>query len=446
MAIAILLLLILINGLFSMAEIALVSARRVRLEAAAARGDKGAAAAVRLSEEPTRFLSTVQVGITLIAILSGAYAEATLSKDLEGVLGRYEGVRPYASAVASAMVVVGVTYLSVVLGELVPKRIGLASAEAIASWAARPMGVLSRVAAPAVWVLSRTTDLVMRPFGRESETHAVTEEDVRGMIEAATETGAVAELEQRLIERVFRLGDRRVKSLMVPRTEIEWLELDAPPELLRRKVAAASHSHFPVCRGGLDRVVGVVHLRDLVRRGLGAAGWAAGGRVDLASVMRRPLFVPETAPALKLLETMQRSRTRFALVVDEFGALVGLVTLGDIVQAIVGDVLHRGDGTEAEEPSAVQRPDGSWLVDGSMSVDRLWELMSLRERPEEVEPDVATVSGLVTWKLGHIPTSGERFVLAGHTIEVVDMDRQRVDKVLVAKIPADDGHGGEAAE
>lgn len=444
MAIAILLLLIVLNGVFSMAEIALVSARRVRLEAAAARGDKGAAAAVLLAEEPTRFLSTVQVGITLIAILSGAYAEATLSKDLEAVLAGYEAVRPYASAVASAIVVIGVTYLSVVIGELVPKRIGLGSAEAIASWTARPMGLLSRAAAPVVWLLSRTTDLIMRLFGRTPEEHTVTEEDVRGMIEAATETGAVAELEQRLIERVFRLGDRRVKSLMVPRTEIEWLEIDAPPELLRRKIASASHSHFPVCRGGLDRVVGVVHLRDMVRRGLSGPGWAAGGRVDLSAVMRRPLFVPETAPALKMLETMQRSRTRFALVVDEFGALVGLVTLGDIVQAIVGDVLHRGEGGEAEEPGAVQRPDGSWLVDGSMSLDRLWELMKLRERPDDVEPDVATVSGLVTWKLGHIPTSGERFELAGHTVEVVDMDRQRVDKVLVAKAP--DGNGAQAAD
>lgn len=433
-AIAVILLLIFINGLFSMSETALVSARRVRLEQMAARGSLGAKAALALSMDPTRFLSTVQVGISLIAILSGAYGEATLRKHFQSWLESVPALAGHAETLSFAIVVLLITYLSVVLGELVPKRLALANPEAISSLAAKPMGVLARIAAPAVWLLSATTNALMRAFGRSPSAHAVTEEDVRGMIEAATETGAVAELEQRIIERVFRLGDRRVKGLMVPRTEIEWLELDAPPELLRRKVAAASHSHFPVCRGGLDRVVGVVHLRDLVRKGM------SGGRVDLQSVLRRPLFVPETAPALKMLETMQRSGTRFALVVDEFGALVGLVTLGDIVQAIVGDVLHRGD--DAEEPAVVRRPDGSWLVDGGIPLDRLWEVIGLRERPAEVEQGVATVSGLITWKLGHIPAAGEGFELAGHKFEVVDMDRQRVDKVLVTPVvPA--GAGGE---
>ena len=431
-AIVIILLLIVLNGLFSMSETALVSSRRVRLEQAAERGDKGAAIALALVHDPTRFLSTVQIGITLIAILSGAFGEASLAKHVQGWIERVPALAPYASTLASIVIVLSITYLSVVLGELVPKRLALANSEAIAAWAARPMGILSRIAAPAVWLLSQSTNVLMRAFGRKTEEeHAVTEDDLRGMIEQAASTGAVLELEQRLIERVFRLGDRRVKGLMVPRTEVEWLEADAPVSEIRRAVAMSRHSHLPVCRGGPDKVVGVVHLRDVLKKAF------MGGKFELASVMERPLFVPETAPALTLLETMRTSGKRLALVVDEWGAFVGLVSLSDIVQSIVGDVLHIGE----EEPEAVQRPDGSWLVDGGVSLDELWELMQLREGPPEVaESDVETLSGLVSWRLGHIPVVGEVFDLAGWHFEVVDMDRQRVDKVLL--IPKKEGDGG----
>lgn len=437
-AIVIILLLIVLNGLFSMSETALVSSRRVRLEQAVERGERGAAAALALLMDPTRFLSTVQIGITLIAILSGAYGEATLSGYVQEGLERVPALAPYASAMASTIVVLVITYLSVVIGELIPKRIALANSERISAWAARPMSVLSRVAAPAVWLLSQSTNLLMRAFGgQKEEEHAVTEEDVRGMIEQATTSGAVLELEQRLIERVFRLGDRRVKSLMVPRTDVEWLEADAPAGEIRRRVAASAHSHFPVCRGGPDKVVGVVHLKDIVKRAFTA------GKFELASVMERPLFVPETAPALKLLETMRTTGRRLALVVDEFGAFVGLVTLSDIVESIVGDVLHIGE----EEPEAVQRADGSWLLDGGVGLDTLWELMGLREEPAEVEgSDVETLSGLVSWRLGHIPAAGEFFELAGWRFEVVDMDRQRVDKVLMIRLGEGDGGGAQAAD
>ena len=434
-AIVVILLLIVLNGLFSMAETALVSARRVRLEQAAERGDKRAAAALALHLEPTRFLSTVQVGITLIAILSGAFGEASLAGHRQSRLERIPALAPYPSTLASTVVVLVITYLSVVLGELVPKRLALANAERISAWSAWPMSVVSRVAAPAVWLLSASTNLLMGAFGRrKAEEHAVTEEDVRGMIEQAASTGAVLELEQRLIERVFRLGDRRVKSLMVPRTEVEWLEIDAPPAEVRRTVARSAHSHFPVCRGGLDKVVGVVHLKDIVKRSLTA------GTIALTAVMERPMFVPETAPALTLLETMRTSGRRLALVVDEWGAFVGLVTLSDIVERIVGDVLEVGEG----EPEVSRREDGSWLLDGGVPLDRLWDIMGLREEPAEVAgSDVETIGGLVSWRLGHIPTPGEAFDLAGWRFEVVDMDRQRVDKVLLMKPASGDDNGGQ---
>ncbi|HLO40933.1 MAG TPA: hemolysin family protein [Phycisphaerales bacterium] len=426
MAFAILLLLVILNGLLALSEIAIVSAKKVRLRQDAENGSTSAAAALALAEDPTRFLSTVQVGITLVSVLSGVFGEAALSDDVREWLEYIEPLREYSRVTASVLTVVGITYLSLVIGELVPKRVALSNPERIAKLVSRPMTWLSRAGAPIVWVLSLSTDIAIRPFGRPAEsTDAVTEDEVRGIIEQAAKEGVLQRTEHELVERVLRLGDRQVRNLMVPRTEIEWLDAEATVDQIRVAVATAVHSHFPVCSGSLQKVVGVIHVKDLVRHLL------VSDTPDLGSIARPPLYIPEATPALRLPERFRSAGTRFAFVVDEYGGVEGVITLNDVLEALIGDA---ATPEYTRDSSIVQRADGSWLLDGGVGVDQIKEVTGLDELPEEEAGEYTTIAGMVTTVLGRIPRTGELFQWQGWRFEVVDMDGPRVDKILAERV------------
>lgn len=425
LAIAVLIFLFLLNGIFAMSELAMMTSRRSRLQEAASAGNRGAKVALQLSEEPTRFLSTVQVGITLIGILSGAYAEKAISAELRQVLADIPSVARYSEAISLASVVLAVTYFSLVLGELVPKRLALAFPETIASLISRPLNTLSVIAALPVKLLTRSTEAVLwllrvdPPAGDD-----VSEEDVRALVGRAAATGVFTGQEHMLFQRIMRIGDLDVRDLMVPRTAIVYIEEKMPMEVVRLLVGTEPHSHFPVCRGGLDNLIGVVHIKDLMAHGL-----LAGADFEVSEVAQAPLFVPETMPALKLLDQFKGSRTHVAFVVDEYGATLGLLTLNDLVAALVGDIGRRGDG---QQPRSTVRADGSWLLDGRLSIHDAISILKMADATDR--PDANTVAGLVLARLGHIPREGESVTWGGWTFEVVDMDGTRVDQVLATKI------------
>ncbi len=430
MELLIILVLLVINGLLAMSEMSIVASRQVRLEQAAAKGDLGAAAAFALAKSPSQFLSTIQIGITAIGIFAGAFGEAALAGRLARVISRVDLLEPYANVLALVLVVSMLTYFSLVIGELVPKRLAIMHPEAIASHAATPMAWLAKLAAPLVWLLSKSTDLILSLLGvRGRGGSDVSEEEIRGMIQKGTESGVIHETEQELVERVFRFGDRRVKSLMVPRADIVWIDENSTMERARLVVATSPHSHFPVCKGSLDSIVGIVHVKDILKHSM-----IAGGDFKIAQLARKPVFVPEAAQAIKVLESFRQSGDHVAFVVDEYGGIEGLLTLNDLVEAIVGDVASVGGGTD--EPWIIQRDDGSWLVDGRSSIDDLFHTLGLTPPAHDELGDVTTAGGLVISLLGHVPRTGER--VDGHALrfEVVDMDRRRVDKILVARIPA----------
>lgn len=427
MEILILLFLVVVNAVFAMAEMAVVSSRRMRLQQAADHGDKGAAAALALANAPTRFLSTVQVGITMIAIFMGAFGERTLADDLRSALASLPALAPHAGWLSFLIVALAITYISLVIGELVPKRLALNNPERIAGALAPSMRMVAKVASPLVGVLSGSTDVILRLLGaRSPSAQAVSEEEIKGLIAQGAKSGVFHETEHKLVERVFRLGDRVVSELMVPRTEIDWLPADASVERVRVAVATSPHSHFPVCRGSLDHIIGVVHVKDLVKHGL------ISDRVDIIALAQQPLFVPETMPALRALESFRQAHTHIAFVLDEYGAIEGLITLNDIVEAIVGEITRQGEETD---PEVVQRADGSWLLDGLLPIDRLRELMNVRSLPAEDRAEFVTVGGLVMSYLGRVPRTGDTFEWGRFRFEVVDMDRQRVDKVLLSAKP-----------
>lgn len=437
-SIFILALLMLISGIFAMSEIAVVSSKRILLEQRAAKGDRRAASALKLADEPTRFLSTVQLCITFAAILAGALGEKALSHHVEAWLKSFGPIEKYAATIADVMVVVGVGYITLVLGELVPKRIGMAYPEPIARIVARPMHVISWITAPFVRVLSISTDLILGVLRiREGSEHEVTEDEIKGLIEKGTEAGVFQEAEQEIVERVFRLGDQRVSNLMVPRADIDWLEAESPADMVRVAVATSSRSHFPVCRGGLDHLIGVVHVKDLVKNGLLTRD------IDLVAMAQKPLFVPESMPALKALETFRTSRTHIAFVLDEYGTLEGLVTVNDIVAGAMGELTRAG---EEDETLVVKRADGSMLVDGMLPVDELKRMLNVETLPKE-DAAYNTVGGLMMAVMSRVPKTGDVYTWERFTLEVMDMDRQRVDKVLLTirdePIPADDSDADE---
>lgn len=421
MEFAIILLLVLLNGVLAMSEIAIVSARKVRLQQAADRGDARSKAALALAQSPTRFLSTVQVGITLVGTIAGAFGGARIAGDVQEYIKDWPWVGAYAGTVALVAVVVLITYLSLVLGELLPKRLALARPEAIARFMARPMGILSMISSPVVKVLTFSTEALLKPFGLKDEDQAFSEEDIRGLLEQGAKSGVVLEAERELVERVFRVGDQQVRELMVPRNEIVWLDLGATRERITITVATSPHSHFPVCKGSLDRPVGVVHVKDLIKNSLVAED------ISLEALARPPLFVPETTQAITMLNRFRRSEQHVALIVDEFGGIEGLITLNDIVEALIGQV-QRGGVTD--EPEVVERADGSLLLDGRLSISDFRALINVDTLPMEDEADYTTLAGFFIANLGRIPKTGDIFEWQGLKLEVVDMDRQRVDKLL----------------
>ncbi len=420
-------LLLLANGFFAMSEIAVVSARRARLQQRAEEGDPRAVDALALAQDPDDFLSTVQIGITLIGILAGAFGGATVARYLAAALAAIPALAPYSSALGLALVVVLITYLSLVIGELAPKRLALNAPERIAMAVARPMRGLARFVAPLVWLLSTSTDLLLRLLGfRPSPEPSVTEEEIKVMIAEGAQAGVFTAAETEVVQNVFRLADRTVSSVMTPRLDIVWLDVADDPDQIRCKVAESGFSRFPVCQGGLDNVVGIVEAKALL-----VCQWE-GGPLNLSAVMRPPQFVPEVSSAVSLLSLFQESGLHCALVVDEYGSVQGLVTLHDVLRAALGDVT---EATPGEEPMAVQREDGSWLLDGRLSADDLRALLGLRgDLPGEEEGAYETLGGFVMMHLGRIPEVADHFEWAGLRFEVVDMDGRRVDKVLVAPV------------
>jgi putative hemolysin len=430
------LLLIIANGLFSGAEIAVVSARKVRLEHLAARGNRKARAALKLANAPNDFLSTVQIGITLIGVLSGAVAGATVAQRLQPVLAGIPGLGGSAEGLSVALVVGVITYLSLVIGELAPKRIALNEPEAIACAIAGPMRLLSRFAAPLVHLLGASTDGLLRLLGvRASSEPSITEEEIRALVQQGAASGVLEEAENRMVQRVFRLGDRHVRAIMTPRTEIAWVNREAPVETSLREVIASNHSRFPVGRGSLDDCLGVIRGSSLLSAQLG------GEPIDIDALIQPPLYVTETTRALHVIEQFKQTGIHIALVTDEYGGIEGLVTLNDLMEAIVGDLPSAED---QEEPMVIQREDGSWLLDGALDIGEFKELVEIDVLPDEATGGFHTVGGFVMHRLGHIPQAGEGFHWAGLSVEVMDMDGKRVDKVLVSRLarppaPADEG-------
>jgi putative hemolysin len=419
-------LLIVLNGLFAMTEIALVSVRKSRIEQQAEDGNGDARTALELIASPNRFLSTVQVGISLVGVFAGALGGASFADGLAVWFDKIPGMAPYSHAVALVVVVLIITYFSLVIGELIPKRLALQSSEKISLAAARPMKMLSRLVSPVVNLLAASTELGLKLLGvKGPQESPVSDEEIMLLVEQARETGAVQDVEQDMVESIFRLGDRRADAIMTPRVDLVWLDIQESLEMNIKKVLASSHSLFPVGDGSLDEIIGIVRAKELVGRKLN------GEQVHLEKIVIPPLFVPESMPALKVLELLKTPGNRAALVIDEYGGLQGLVTLSDVLQAIIGDVPTPG---ESFEPQVVEREDGSYLFDGQLQIDELKDILDLDELPEEDHAGFQTLGGFMMNQLGEIPTAGQHFEWEGLRFEVVDMDGRRVDKVLVERL------------
>ena len=425
--IAIILLLVAANGVFSMAEIAVVAARKIRLQQRAEEGDHRAQVALDLTLAPAEFLSTVQVGITLIGILAGAYGGATLSEPLAAAIAGVPSLARYAEGVALGLVVAAITLLSLILGELVPKNIGLQYPESIASWIAGPMLMLARIGGPIVRAITGATSLIMRVFGLRGEAEpGLTEDEIRAVISEGAETGVLEPAEESIVQRVFQLGDQRVAAIMTPRVDIEWVDVGITNDELREFLASHSHTEFVVCDDNLDNVLGTVRAAELLPAIL------RGGDIQLRPLIREPLFVPDSMPVFKLLEAFRSSHRHVAVVMDEFGAVEGLVTVGDLLEGLVGTL--PADASEATG-AFVPRPDGSWLVDGSAPIEEVATKFEF-EIPGDETGAYHTMAGFVLARLGHIPRVAESVEWNELRLEVVDMDGRRVDKVLVSRAPA----------
>jgi len=425
------LLLIILNGFFTLSEMALVSARRARLKLKAEEGDARASRALDLTESPNRFLSTVQIGATLISILIGAFGEVTLADRLAVYLEGIPSVAHYSSSLSLAVIVLGTTYLTLVLGELVPKRMGLNSPERIASIVAGPMSTLSSLASPIVRVLSGSTNLVLKVLRvKPPKEPPVTAEEIKILIDQGTRAGVFEEEEQDLVEGVFRLGDRRAISLMIPRADVVWLDINDPPDEILHKVEEIDYLLYPVIDGSVDRILGMVRAGDLLSCTVRKASF------DLRSRLLEPVFLPESMPALKILELFKESGSHAALVVDEYGSILGMVTLRDILEEIVGDLpyIHK-----PQEPDIAKRQDGSWLVDGAISVDEFKDVFNIKKLPEEDSGYYQTIGGFVMMCLGRIPSAGDSFEWDNFSFEVVDIDDRRVDKLIVKPLGRDHG-------
>jgi len=416
----IILILIILNGVFAMSEIALVSARKIRLENQADKGDKNAEAALKLSKNPDRFLSTVQIGITLIGILMGVYSGDKIKHYFVDLLDYWPALRPYSSSIALTIVVLIITYFSLVLGELLPKRIGLAQPERIAKLMVWPMNALSWIMFPFIWLLSASTRIIVRLFNlKTSGDMRITEEEIKAMINEGTHSGAIEESEQEIIERVFHLGDRNITSLMTHRTDVAWLDVNDTPEECRRKMQQELHSVYPVCDGQIDELLGVVYTKQL---------FVAPHHTPIREVMQKPLFIPENNTAYQVMEKFKQVKTHFGFIVDEYGSFLGMITLKDILEAIVGDMPESGE----DDYELVKRADGTFLVDAQM---QFYDFLTYFDKEEwitdEEQQEFDTLAGFILHHLEHIPQVGEQVEWRGFVFEIIDMDGHRIDKILV---------------
>lgn len=427
MDIALLLFLILLNGVFAMSEIAVISSRKARLQRLAEDGSPGAHSALALHNEPSNFLSTIQVGITSVGILSGAIGETALADPLAAWISQFALVEPYAKAIALTIVVLGLTYFSVVVGELVPKRLGLLAPEGIASLIARPMNMMSRISKPVVWLLSTSSSLLLRLLGaRRKEEPPVTDDEINVLMVQGAQAGVFHESEQEIVSNVLRLDEQRIGAIMTHRSDIYLVDLDEPEEVVRGQIAESPFERIVVCRDGLDHVSGILRTSDLLKAAM------AGAPLNVEEHLRAPLYVPDSVSTTQLLESFRQARMQFALIVDEYGELEGLVTLTDVMTAIVGE-LPSFDSPEDQD--VVEREDGSWLVDGSVTIERLKDALEIEdELPGEAENAFNTLGGFVMHMLGRIPAVSDHFDSTGMRFEVMDMDRNRVDKVLIVRL------------
>lgn len=423
--VSLLLVLIAINGLFAMSEMAVVSSRRARLRQMADGGRKGAARALALSADPTRFLSTVQVGITSIGILSGALGEATVATRLQSFFESVPLLAPYANGLSIALMVLGLTYVSLIVGELVPKRLALTRPETIASIIAGPMLWLATATRPLVYTLSASTDGVLRLLRiRASTEPAVTMEEIKGLMEQGTEEGVFNPGERELVANVLNLDDRTAGSILTPRADVVFVDLDDAAETHRERLRAHPHSVLPVCRGGLDHVTGFVRSTRVLEQLL------SGHPFDMTAVVEAPLFVPSTMSLMRLLEHFKRTHLPVALVVDEFGGVDGLISLSDVVSAIVGSM----PGGIEDEPAIVRRDDGSWLLDGAIEIDVVRRTIGAPDLGDDTNPEqYHTLGGLAMAALGHVPRTGDTFRRSGFRFEIVDMDGNRVDRIIASR-------------
>jgi putative hemolysin len=423
---ALLVFLILLNGAFAMAEMGLTASRKTRLQVMVDGGDSGAAAAMALHDEPTRWLSTVQIGITSIGLLNGIVGEAAFAGPLAAWLESRLDVPHGASQIAAtAAVVVLITFATIVFGELVPKRIGQMFPERVARLVAKPMNGISTATKPFVWLLSASTQAVLRLFGLAGHRAeaAVTEEEIAAQLEQGLDAGVIEAQEHQMVRNVFRLDERQIGSMMRPRAEIVWLDVDEPLEGLLQRIADSGYTRYPVCRGGLDDVIGVLGAQALLQP------LARGERPALEALLQPPVFVPETLSGMELLEHFRRSNANLVFVVDEYGAVQGVISERDLLEAITGEFATPAD----EDAWAVRRADGSWLLDGLIPVPEFKDRLDLKELPEEERGRYNTLAGMIMLLLGRLPRTSDAVEWGGWRFEVVDLDGKRVDKVLVSR-------------
>lgn len=431
--IVVIILLIIINGLFAGSEIAVVSSRKSRLQELAEGDHSGAKLALDLANEPTNFLSTIQIGITLVGTLAGAFGGATVARDLAVWLEAVPALAAHSDFISIGIVVVSITYAMLIFGELVPKRVALNDPERIASVVASPLSLLSRVAGPFVFILSASTEVAIRALGiKPNNGPPVTEEEIKILIDLGAGAGVFEEAEKEMVDRVFRLGDRKAATLMTSRSEIVWLDAGDTPDMIKEKISGRAYTLFPVCNGNLDNVMGVVHAKDLLFRTEGVDG------VEFEGVLFPALFVPESMRGLKVLERFKETGIHLAIVVDEYGKVEGVVTLTDLLEAIVGDIPNI---EELTEPPIILREDGSWLVDGMISIDDFKENFDIEKMPNEDAGVYQTLGGFAMTQFERIPHSGDHFDWGNLRFEVVDMDYNRVDKLLITPLRPDGEYG-----
>lgn len=401
-----------------MAEIALVSARKARLEAQANKGDKKAKDALALANHPDHFLSTVQIGITLIGILTGIYSGDKITGDIEVFVAQFPSLAPYSKGIATTVVVILITYFSLVFGELIPKRIGLSSPEKIAKFVAGPMRIVSWITFPFIWLLTQSTKLITKIFNVKSDDSQVTEEEIKAIINEGTEQGTLEETEQEIIERVFHLSDRNITSLMTHRSDIVWFNTTDTEETIREKILKEPHSIYPICEGEIDNIKGVISLKDL---------YTNNDNIPFKNLMRTALFVPENNTAFKVMEKFKESQLHSCFIVDEYGSVLGMITLKDILEAIIGDMPQHDD----DEYEVIRRDDGSFLVDGQLPFYDFLSYFDKTDWMNEGEQEFDTIAGFILHKLKRIPIASDKLEWNGFDFEIMDMDGHRIDKVLV---------------